>query len=198
MLEEAVSLIRKLHEAGSAGTEVTHHGEFYTVENARIYSAPPEPVPIYISAFGPKAVELAGRIGDGFICTMPDASLRKQFLAAGSPDRPTQGGFKVCWASSEQAGAETAHRYWPNMGLPGELAQVLPTPRHFEQASGLVGVDTMRSSLPCGPDPGAHIAAVREFVDAGYDEVYVQQIGPEQDAFFQAWAEHVLPVITPG
>jgi G6PDH family F420-dependent oxidoreductase len=190
MLEEAVELIRELHR----GDEVSHEGEYYTVHNARIYTRPEQPVPIYVSGFGPKAAALAGRIGDGFICTMPDESLVEIFRSSGGDDRPAQAGFKVCWAESQEAGVETVHRLWPNMFLPGELAQILPTPRHFEQASQLVTPDMVADTIACGPDPQRHLSSLRQYVQAGYDEVYVAQIGPEQDAFFEAWAEQVLPV----
>ncbi|MFB9902628.1 TIGR03557 family F420-dependent LLM class oxidoreductase [Allokutzneria oryzae] len=189
MLEEAVELICALHR----GDDVSYRGQHYTVENARVYTLPEQPVPIYVSAFGPKSAKLAGRIGDGFISTIPDKELISTFRASGGADRPTQAGFKVCWAETEAEGVRTAHRIWPNQHLPGELAQVLPTPRHFEQASTLVTEDTVRGSVPCGPDPEKHVAALQEYVDAGYDEVYVQQIGPRQDEFFKAWSAHVLP-----
>jgi G6PDH family F420-dependent oxidoreductase len=186
MLEEAVEVIRTLHGGGSR----SHHGKHYTVENARIYTLPDEPVPIYVSAFGPKAVELAGRIGDGFVCVMPDADLVKAYRDAGGKG-PAQGGFKVCHAPTVEAGLDTAHRIWPNEGLPGELAQVLPQPEHFEQASTLVTRDML--SLPTGPDPEPYAERVRSFADAGFDEVYVAQIGPEQDEFFRFWREEVTP-----
>jgi G6PDH family F420-dependent oxidoreductase len=186
MLEEAVEVIRLLHNGGSR----SHHGEYYTVENARIYTLPDEPVPIYVSAFGPKAVELAGRIGDGFVCVMPDADLVKAYRKAGGKG-PAQGGFKVCHAPTVEEGLDTAYRLWPNEGLPGELAQVLPQPKHFEQASTLVTRDML--SLPTGPDPEPYLTQVRSFADAGFDEVYVAQIGPRQDEFFRFWREEVAP-----
>lgn len=190
MLAEAVELIRALHR----GHKMSYYGEFYTVHNARIYTLPDEPVPIYVSGLGSKAAALAGQIGDGFVCTKPDGSLVQAFRSGGGGDRPAQAGFQVCWAASEEEGVATVHRLWANSFLPGELAQVLPTPTHFEQASQLVGPEQVAGTVPCGPDPQRHLAAFREYVDAGFDEVYVQQVGPQQDAFFQAWAEHVLPV----
>ncbi|ONI91659.1 LLM class F420-dependent oxidoreductase [Actinosynnema sp. ALI-1.44] len=192
MLEEAVEVIRKLH----SGDEVTHHGDHYTVENARIHTLPDHPVPIYVSGFGPKAVQLAGRIGDGFICVMPDADLLRKFRDAGGGDKPAQSALKVCHAPTKQEGVATAHRLWPNEHLPGELAQVLPTPRHFEQASQLVTEEMVAEALPCGPDPRPFAEAVQEHVDAGFDEVYVQQIGPDQDAFFDFWQHKVFPELS--
>ena len=189
MLEEAVEVIRKLH----TGDEVTHRGTHYTVENARLYTAPPAPVPIHVSAFGPRAVRLAARIGDGYCLTMPDADLVAQFRAQGGGDKPVQGGLKVCWAASEEEGAATARRLWPNELLGGSLAQELRRPADFAAATELVTEDMLRDELTCGPDAQAHVDAVTEYVDAGFDEVYVQQVGPQQEAFFEAWARDVLP-----
>jgi G6PDH family F420-dependent oxidoreductase len=186
MLEEAIEVIRLLHQGGSRN----HHGKHYTVENARIYTLPDEPVPIYVSAFGPKAVRTAARIGDGFVCVKPDAELVRDYRDAGGKG-PAQGGFKVCHAPTAEEGLSTAHRIWPNEGLPGELAQVLPQPKHFEQASQLVTPDQL--SLPVGPDPDAYVEQARSFVDAGFDEVYVAQIGPRQEEFFQFWRDKVAP-----
>jgi G6PDH family F420-dependent oxidoreductase len=189
MLEEAVEVIRLLHEGGVKD----HDGTYYTVENARIYTLPDGPVPIYVSGFGAKSATLAGRIGDGFCCTKPDAELVGTFRDSGGGSKPVQGGFKVCWGQDEQQAVQTAHRLWANEQLPGELAQILPTPTHFEQASQLVTPEMVAQSVVCGPDADRHVQQVRSFVDAGYDEVYVQQIGPDQEGFFRFWAEEVAP-----
>jgi G6PDH family F420-dependent oxidoreductase len=189
MLEEAVEVLRLLHSGGVKD----HRGKHYTVQNARIYTLPERPVPIYVSGFGPKSASLAGRIGDGFCCTKPDAELVGTFRDSGGGRKPVQGGFKVCWGPDEQAAVETAHRLWANEQLPGELAQVLPTPAHFEQASQLVTPEMIAQSVVCGPDADRHAQNVRQFVEAGYDEVYVEQIGPDQEGFFRFWSEEVQP-----
>jgi len=189
MLEEAVDVIRKLH----TGEHVQHRGAHYEVESARLYSAPEAPVPIYVSAFGPRAVRLAARIGDGYCLTMPDADLVKQFREQGGGDKPVQGGLKVCWAPTEQEGVETAHRLWPNELLQGSLAQTLPRPADFAAATSLVTPEMVADHLSCGPDTDPQAADVQRYADAGFDEVYVQQIGPDQERFFEVWANDVLP-----
>lgn len=189
MLEEAVQLIRLLHR----GDEVSFHGEHYEVQEAQIFTLPEQPVPIYVSGFGPQATELAGRIGDGFCTTMPDAELLRTFRESGGAGKPTQGGFKVCWAETEEQGIETAHRLWANEALPGQLAQTLPRPGDFADAATLVPREAVAEQFACGPDPEKHAASARAFVDAGFDEVYVQQIGGDHERFFRTWSDQVLP-----
>ncbi len=115
------------------------------------------------------------------------------FRAHGGESKLVQGGTKVCWGEDEQRARETAHRLWPNEALPGELAQILPTPRHFEQASELVTEDRVAGEVTCGPDLERHVEALAAYEQAGFDELYVNQIGPEQEGFFAAYRDHVLP-----
>jgi G6PDH family F420-dependent oxidoreductase len=187
MLEEAVGLIRQLF----TGDQVNHHGRHFTAETARLYSVPAQPPPIYISGFGRQSVELAARIGDGYMTVMPDADMVRLFRDLGGGSRPVQGGLKVCWGPDAAQARKTMHRLWPNEEIPGEAAQLLPLPRDFEQLSELVTDDMM--SAPCGPDADVHIAGLRRFADAGFDEVYVGQVGGAPEQFFEFFAEQVLP-----
>jgi G6PDH family F420-dependent oxidoreductase len=189
MLEEAVGVIRRLF----SGELVTHRGRHYSVDTARLYTLPPTPPPIYMSASGEKAARVAGRIADGFMSTDPDADLVRAFRGAGGGSKPAQGGAKVCWATDEAQGRKMAHRLWPNNLLPGEAGQLLPQPRHFAQLARLVTPEMVADVIPCGPDPERHVRALRGYVEAGYDEVYVNQIGPEQEQFFAFYANEVLP-----
>ncbi|MGI5329751.1 LLM class F420-dependent oxidoreductase [Actinomadura nitritigenes] len=189
MLEEAVALMRRLF----TGRLVTHRGEHYRLDTARLYTVPDEPPPIHMSGFGTKAATLAGRIADGFICMMPDADLVKVFRDAGGAGRRVQGGLKACWASDEERARRTALRLWASDYLPGEANQLLPQPRQFRQLSQLVTEDMVAERVPCGPDPEVHVRALRAYVDAGYEDVFVTQIGPEQDGFFDFYSREVLP-----
>jgi G6PDH family F420-dependent oxidoreductase len=188
MLEEAIEVLRLLWQGGTQ----SHEGKHYTVENARIYSLPEYVPPIYVSAFGPKATSLAARVGDGFVNTSPEAEAVQQYRSEGGKG-PAVAGMKGCWATDEASAKKLAHELWPNSGLPGELAQELPTPRHFEQASSLVDEEAATSSFPCGPDADRWLEVMKQYVDAGFDEVYVQQIGPDQEGFFRFWTESIVP-----
>jgi G6PDH family F420-dependent oxidoreductase len=185
MLEEAVEVIRLLWEGG----QTSHYGAHYAVENARLYDLPDEAPKILVSGFGPKAIELAARIGDGFATTTPDKEAIDLYRSKGGVG-PVHAGTKVCYGKDEEAARKTAHRLWPNEALPGELAQILPTPSHFEQACELVTPDQL--SAPVGPDLEQHYEALKAYEDAGVDELFVQQIGPEQDLFFSEWAPEIL------
>jgi G6PDH family F420-dependent oxidoreductase len=191
MLEEAVEVMRLLW----TGKTVSHRGKHYTVENARIYTMPPEPPPVYVSGFGPRSIDLAARIGDGFISTRPDSDAVRRFHEGGGLGKPTQAGAKVCFARTEDEAVRIAHTLWPTAGLAGELAQVLPTPRHFEQAAELVTPDMVRQAIVCGPDPDAQLKMISSYADAGFDKLYIANVGPHYPGFFELYAEHVFPLV---
>ncbi len=191
MLEEAVDVMRRLWEGGS----VDHHGAYYTVENARLYDLPESPPPVIVSAFGPKAVEVAARIGDGYWGTGPQGELLEAYQAAGGKG-PRYGQVSMCWAEDEAAARRTAHTQWPNIGIKGQLAQDLPTPTHFEQAAQMVDEEEIASTIPCGPDPEAVVKSIRQYEDAGYTHLHLHQIGDDQEGFFRFWKEEVAPLLS--
>lgn len=188
MLEEAVAVIRQLW----AGEVVSHQGGHYRVDTARIYTRPESPPQVYVSGFGPKATEVAGRIGDGYISTKPDRDLVEQFKAA-SGGKPAQGGTKVAFAPTRQEGVEHAHRLWATAGLPGELAQVLPSPRHFEQAARLVTEEMTAENVTAGSDVEEHLAQVREYAAAGYDTLHVANMGPHHQQMIEFYGAEIIP-----
>ena len=189
MLEEAVEVIRELWK----GEVTNHRGRHYRVAGARIYTLPDEPPPVYVAASGPRAAELAGRIGDGFVSLAPDREIVERFERAGGAGKPRIAQVEVCWAADEAQARRTVLEVWPNTALGGELTQVLPMPAHFEQAVATVREEDVAGKVVCGPDVERHAAAVGEFLEAGYDHVYVHQIGLDQEGFFAFWSEQLQP-----
>jgi G6PDH family F420-dependent oxidoreductase len=190
MLEEAIEVIRELW----TGDVVNHEGVHYTVDHARLYTLPDHPPGIWVSGFGPKATRVAARTATGgYINTSPDADLISLYRDCGGTGT-VQGSIKVCWAEDADAALDTLHRIWPNSGLPGELAQVLPTPEHFMQASQLVGRDALANS-PHGPDVQPYVEAIRTYADAGYDEIYLTQVGADQEGFFRFYDNELRPAL---
>jgi G6PDH family F420-dependent oxidoreductase len=191
MLAEAVAVIRRLWN----GQVVSHRGCHFRIDTARLFTLPESPPPIFLSAFGPKATELAAHIADGFITTKPDKKGLARFRAAKGTDAPAQAGFKVAYAPTKHEGVSEAHRLWANEGLPGEMAQILPTPEHFEQASSLVTREMTEESIAAGPDRDEHLAAFEPYREAGYDSVAVGNIGRYYREMIAFYGSDVLPVL---
>ncbi|PSQ32347.1 LLM class F420-dependent oxidoreductase [Halobacteriales archaeon QS_9_67_15] len=188
MLEEAVEVVDRLW----SGEEVSHHGEHYTVENAKLFTLPEERPPVCVSAYGERAATAAAEFGDGFWAVGPQDTVQTWEDNGGEGPRFCQ--LQACVADSEGEAVSTAHELWPNSALPGELGNVLPTPAHFEQATQLVSEDDIaEGSIMTGPDAQQHIDSIQEALDAGYDHVYTMQIGDDQAALFDLYREDVLP-----
>jgi G6PDH family F420-dependent oxidoreductase len=190
-LQEAVEVIRLLWGGGSQ----SHCGRHYTVEQAQVFTLPETPPPIYVAASGKTAARAAGRIGDGLITTAPDRSLVDAFRDGGGTGKPCVGQLTVCWAADEATARETAHEWWPVAALGGSLMPALATPALFEAASRPVTETMVAEVIVCSPDPERHLAALRAFAEAGYGQVYVHQVGPDQDGFFEFYRKAILPKI---
>ena len=180
MLVEAIEIIRLLW----SGEEVNYWGDFFTVENARIYTLPDQEIPLYIAASGTESAQLAGENGDGFISTKADEKLIQEFRDGGGEGKPTYGKVTFCWADTEDKALDTVHKYWPTAAIPGSLHADLPTPAHFEDAAKLVKKEDLKD-MALGPDPERFMKEIQAMLDAGFEHVYLHQIGPDQDGFFR-------------
>ncbi len=189
MLEEAVQVIRALW----SGEEITHRGEHYTVQEARLYTLPAEEPEIYVAAAQPQAAELAGRIGDGLVSTSPDGDLVSLFEESAGPGKPRIGMIHVAYGEDEQAGHERAHRLWPNLALAGSGGQELPAPRDFESSAANVTVEDVAESTPAGPDPEPYLEQIRQYEEAGFTHLYVHQIGDNQAEFAEFASRELMP-----
>ena len=187
MLEEAIDVLRLLWK----GDLCSFEGKHYRVENARLYTLPEERIPVVVAAGGVEAAKLAARAGDGLVSTTPETEICQTYRDAGGSGA-TYGMLTVCWAASEAEARATALEWWPNAALKGPLAQELPLPSHFEEAAAMVDEESIAETIVCGPDPEAHLSGIRKFADAGFEHVYVHQVGPDQDGFIDFYEREVL------
>lgn len=188
MLREAIEVIRELWR----GEQTTSEGDYFTVEDARVYSLPPTAPPIYVAASGEESATLAGESGDGVITTAPKTEVIEAYRAAGGRG-PRLGQVAVCWGPDEQAAKQTVRELWPISGLSGSLGADLRRPADFEAATKPLSIEQVTEHIACGPDPGRHVGAIQQFIDAGFDHVYVHQVGQDQPGFFDFYQREVLP-----
>jgi coenzyme F420-dependent glucose-6-phosphate dehydrogenase len=190
MLEEAIEILRLLWQGGYQ----SYYGKHYTVDRARIFTLPDEPPQIAVAASRKKAAQLAGRLGDALVGVAPDEKVVQHFESAGGTGA-RYGQVHVCYGESEDEARKLAHRVWPNAAMGGALGQELATTSHYEAVAELVSEDDIAETVVCGPDPERHLEPIRAFEQAGFDHVFVHQIGPDQDSFLRFYAEKILPEI---
>lgn len=188
MLIEAIEVMRALW----TGDLTTHRGDYFEVQQARLFSVPDQAPRVFMAASGERSAELAGEHGDGLISTAPAREVTDAFARSG-PDKPRVGMLHLSWAETEAEALRVAHEWWPNSALPGSLGQELRTVADFEAASELVRPEDVAKQTPCGPDPAVHAALIQKFIDAGYDYVYLHQIGPRQTEFIEFCERELLP-----
>ena len=188
-LAEAIQVIRLLWQGGLK----SHHGKYYTVEGARLYSLPDQPPPLLVAVAGPKSGTIAAELGDGLIGTQPDSEIIRHFQSEGGSGKPCYGEISVCFDEDEKKARQLAKDLWPIAGMPGVILTELPLPSHFERVAGNVTEQSIAQAVPCGPDPEKHLQMIRKYIKAGYDNIFIHQIGPNQDAFMDFYAREILP-----
>jgi len=190
-LAEAIEIMRLLWR----GEQCSHHGKYYVVESARLYSLPKKPLQIMVAAAGPQSAKLAAKLGDGLIATEPNQQLIETFRTESKEVKPCYGELHVCFDPDQKRAEKLAHEIWSVAGLPGQLFSELPLPSLFEKAASLVSCDQIQRIIPCGPDPEKHLSAIQKYIAAGFDHIFIHQIGAHQEAFMEFYATKIFPRI---
>ena len=115
------------------------------------------------------------------------------FEAAGGRGKPRFVQLHVCWAPSTEEAEATVHRVWPQGALTGSALSDLARPKDYEGVVASIPRRAAVAHVTCGPDPARHLEAIVRFASAGFSEVYVHQIGPNQEGFFRFYADEILP-----
>jgi G6PDH family F420-dependent oxidoreductase len=189
MLAEALDIIAGLFDG--EGT-VNFRGKHFDVESARLWDLPEERVPIGIAVSGPESCRMAGRKAEVMIATEPRAELGEMFDAAGGAGKPRVGQIAVAYDENRGDAIRRAHEQFRWFGLGWKVNTELPNPDAFEQATRSVTAEHVAAELPCGPDVEEHVEKIKPFLDAGFTEVAIVQIGGETQTQFMSWAEREL------
>jgi coenzyme F420-dependent glucose-6-phosphate dehydrogenase len=199
-LAEAIQLIRLLWSE----ERVNFEGRFYRTRNATIYDRPDEPVPIYVAASGPLAAKLAGRLGDGFICTSgKDPALYGELLANVAEGAEAAGRdpaairrmieIKVSYDRDRQLAFENTHP-WAALALKPEQKEGIEDPIEMERVA-----DAHREQAPsrfiCTDDPQEAVEKIGVYIDLGFEELVLHAPGPDQRRFLEQFSEDVLPLL---
>jgi coenzyme F420-dependent glucose-6-phosphate dehydrogenase len=199
-LREAIELMRRL----AREERVTFEGRYYRTERATIYDRPEIPVPIYVAASGPTAAKLAGRLGNGFICTSGKAralytetllpalaeGLEKAGREAGSIERMIE--MKVSFDRDlERALQDTRH--WAALALSTEEKTGIEDPAEMEKLADALPVERAASRWIVSSDPDEHVERLAETIALGFTHLVFHAPGPDQRRFLDLYAEQVLP-----
>jgi coenzyme F420-dependent glucose-6-phosphate dehydrogenase len=199
-LAEAIRLIRLLWTE----ERVDFEGDYYRATRATVYDKPDKPVPIYVAASGPLAAKLAGRTGDGFICTSgKDPALYDTLLAnvvegAEAAGRDPAGihhmiEVKVSY-DRDLAFAREACGWWAALALTPEEKEGIDDPIEMERVAD-EHLDRAPSRFIVSNDPEETAAAIRTYAELGFDELVLHAPGEDQARFLDQFAEDVLPLL---
>ncbi|MBN9184094.1 LLM class F420-dependent oxidoreductase [Microbacterium sp.] len=189
MLVEAVQLIRELHTGGL----VTYEGEYFRVDSARIWDAPDGGVPIGIAVSGSESIELFAQLADHMIAVEPEQDLVTAWDAAHAGSSRKIGQIPISWDPDLDAAVQRAHEQFRWFAGGWSVNADLPTPAGFSAASRFVRPEDVASSIACGPDLDRLAASIDPFLEAGFTDIALVQVGDElQERFLAEVAEPLL------
>jgi G6PDH family F420-dependent oxidoreductase len=193
MMVEAVDIISELFGGDSS---FNYRGKHFGVEQATLWDLPDERVPIGIAVSGPDSCRLAGRKADVMVATEPKPELGEMFDEAGGAGKPRVGQLALAYDTDREAAITRAHEQFRWFGLGWKVNTDLPGPPSFEGATQFVTPEQVAELLSCGPDVENHLEKIQPFIDAGFSEVALVQIGGEHQDAFISWAEaELLPAL---
>jgi G6PDH family F420-dependent oxidoreductase len=192
MLSEAVEIISRLFDGEDS---VNFRGRHFDVEQSKLWDLPDRRVPIGIAVSGQASCQLAGSSADLMIAVEPKAELGDMFDAAGGAGKPRVGQIAVCYDPDRDTAVARAHQQFRWFGLGWNVNADLPNPESFAAATQFVTAEQVGEQLACGPDVEEHVTKIQPFIDAGFTEIALVQIGAEQQPFLK-WAEtELLPAL---
>ncbi|WP_219732231.1 glucose-6-phosphate dehydrogenase (coenzyme-F420) [Carbonactinospora thermoautotrophica] len=199
-LREAVELMRALWR----DERVTFEGDYYQTTNATVYDRPPGGIPIYVAAGGPVVAKYAGRAGDGFICTSgkgmelyTDKLLPAVAEGAAASGRDPDAiermiEIKLSFDPDPDLALENT-RFWAPLALSAEQKHGLEDPVEMERAGDELSIEQVASRWIVTSDPDEAVAAIKAYVDAGFNHLVFHGPGHDQFRFLTSFAEQVLP-----
>lgn len=192
MLVEAIHIIRALH----TGELTTWEGEYFRVDSARIWDAPESGVPIAVAVSGQKSVDLFAPLAEHVTAVEPDAELVQKWDAAHDGPSRKIGQMPISWDPDEKTAVARAHDQFRWFAGGWAVNADLPTPAGFEAASQFVRPEDVADAIPCGPDLDKIVAGVKKYLDAGFTDVALVQVGDEgQSRFLDEAARPLLEAL---
>ncbi len=190
-LIECVHVMRRL----LAGEEVTHHG-LVVVDRARLWAPPRPSPPLIAAAVSVATARLAASWADGLVTlNQPAEQLRRvldAYRQAGGKG-PARLQVHLAYASTGREADEIAHDQWRSNVFPSPAIWDIDTPEVFDQVSAHVPVEVVRRSVRVSADLPRHVDWLQEYVQLGFDELYLHHVGQDQQHFLDTFGQHVLP-----
>ncbi len=198
---EAIDIIRKLF----TGKDVKHDGRWYKLETTRLWTMPDEAPPIYIATAGPYTAKRTGEVCDGIITV--GAPAEKIGLVLGRFEEGARAAGKhpatmpkilqlhLSWAPTDEQALANAMLEWPNGGMKFSK-QDIRSPGDFAAIAKLVRPEDFEGRMLISSDLEAHRREIQRFLDMGFDQVYLHNVGRNQDEWIDAFGREVLPGLT--
>lgn len=193
-LEEAAEVIRDLWSG-----EMVNHTGLITVEDAKLYSRPSEAPLMLGAAITPETARWVAGWADGLITIARPYDELKQvvdaFRRGGGSGKPLVLQAQISYAADEDTARQGAFDQWRGNIFPSALLTDLRLPEEFDATAQYVRPEDLDPHIRISADLEKHIEFLRKDAELGFDEVYIHNVGRNQQEFIRAFGEHVLPAL---
>jgi len=200
---EALEIIRKLFD--SRDKDVKHDGRFYKLESTRLWTLPDTPPPVYIATAGPITAKKTGALADGLITVGAPESKLEMIREKTREGRREAGKdpetfryilqLHLSWAPTDEEALQNAIVEWPNGGMKFPK-QDIRSPHDFAQMAKLVRPEDFDGRMLITSDPEKHRQEIQKFLDMGFDQIYLHNVGRNQAEWIECFGREVLPKLT--
>jgi coenzyme F420-dependent glucose-6-phosphate dehydrogenase len=201
---EAIEIINKLFTASLAGRDTKHSGQFYKLESTRLWTMPEVAPEILVATAGPVTAKRAGKTVDGLITVgAPLEKISGLFAKFDEGARevgkdpsamPKVLQLHMSWAPTYEEALRNAMVEWPNGGMKFPKGDIR-SPFELEQMAKLVRPEDFEGRLVISEDTDVHRAYIQQFVDLGFDRIYLHNVGRDQRDWIDVFSRDVLPAL---
>lgn len=199
-LAEAIDLIRALWR----GEQVSYEGKYYRTCKAKLYTPPAAPIPLYVSTLTPNSAAFAGKYGDGFITVGgKQPAMYRQLMtqfekgareAGKDPSKmPRLIELNVGYTSDIQGAIQEQLKYWAGTYVPALFDQKIYSPAMSQENGEVIGADVVKKTGCFSPNPDDHVKYIRQYIDMGFNVIFIHSAGPDQRAFLERYGRDILP-----
>lgn len=197
---ESIEIIQKLFNASIADRDAKHSGKYFKLESTRLWTMPLAAPQILVATSGPVTAKRAGRNVDGLLIDgapierIPQLFQKFQDGAHEVGKKPGNMAVRLhlSWASTTEEAMRNAREQWPIGGLRFPRSDIR-SPFEFEQLAKMVRDEDFEGKMTISSDPDEHRAEIQKYLDLGFDQVYLHNVGRNQEEWIEVFGRDVLP-----
>ncbi len=185
MLAEAIDIMQALW----SGKYVSYEGSYFSVEDAKVFDLPKDPLSIFVAASGPSSTRLAAAKADGICVSDADKNMVNTYVKNGGEEQAVWAQVVLAWGDNKQKAAQELYDNFRFSVAGWKVQAELPNPVNFAAATSMIKPEDMQADA--GPDAGVHIQKAQKYLEAGITHLALAYPGKDYRGFMDMWSSEL-------